>query len=129
MKAGARDGRYIDAVAPLFTGIKLMVGGVVTDMATLDPLAVPVVAPEGMSGAEMIALVEQAGRSGGMVNFTFHGIGGDYLDVSREAHDELLAYLAAHRDAYWTAPFIEQMRWVRAQQAPAGGAPPAAQGR
>lgn len=125
----ARDGRYIDAVAPLFTGIKLMVGGVVTDMATLDPLAVPVVAPEGMSGAEMIALVEQAGRSGGMVNFTFHGIGGDYLDVSREAHDELLAYLAAHRDAYWTAPFIEQMRWVRAQQAPAGGAPPATQGR
>ena len=117
MKAGARDGRYIDAVAPLFTGIKLMVGGVVTDMATLDPLAVPVVAPEGMSGAEMIALVEQAGRSGGMVNFTFHGIGGDYLDVNREAHDELLAYLAAHRDTYWTTTFIEQMQWLRAWHA------------
>ncbi|MGB3394721.1 MAG: polysaccharide deacetylase family protein [Stenotrophomonas sp.] len=115
----ASDGRYLNAVAPLFVGIKLGVGGVVADMAALDPLAVPVIAPDGMSGAEMIALVETAGRSGGMVNFTFHGIGGDHLAVTREAHDELLAYLAAHRDRYWTATFLEQMRWVRAQRAPA----------
>ncbi len=115
----ARDGRYLDAVAPLFVGIKLGVGGVIEDMATLDTQAVPVVAPDGMSGAQMIALVEEAGRTGGMVNFTFHGIGSDHLAVTREAHDELLAYLAAHRDRYWTATFLEQMRWVRARRAPA----------
>lgn len=115
----ASDGSYLDVVAPLFVGIKSAVGGVVDDMAALDPLAVPVIAPDGMSAAEMIALVEQAGRSGGMVNFTFHGIGGDHLAVTREAHGELLAYLAAHRDVYWTATFLEQMRWVHAQRAPA----------
>ena len=27
------------------------------------------------------------------------------------------AYLAAHRDQYWTAPFIDIMRWVRKAQA------------
>ena len=35
-----------------------------------------------------------------------------------EAHEALLAYLAAHRDLYWTATFREQMRWVRDHEAP-----------
>lgn len=113
----AMDGAYIGSVAPLFTGIKLIGGAVVEDMATLDPSAVPVAAPVDMSGAQLIALVEEAGRKGTMVDFTFHGIGGDHLQVSRQAHEELLAYLAAHRDRYWTVPFIDIMRWVRKAQA------------
>ena len=52
-----------------------------------------------------------------MVDFTFHGIGGDHLQVSAEAHAELLAYLDRHRDRYWTAPFVDIMRWVRAARA------------
>ena len=51
-----------------------------------------------------------------MVNFTFHGIGGDYLQISNEAHEALLAWLDAHRDEYWTATFGEIMRWVRDQR-------------
>lgn len=120
----ARDGNYIDAVQDLFVGIKLVGGAVVPDMLALDPAAVPVAAPSQVSGRELIALVEEAGRKGTMVGFTFHGIGGDYLDVSREAHEELLAWLAAHRDEYWTATFLEQMRWVRAQQAAAARTTP-----
>lgn len=119
----AKDGAYVGAVAPLFVGIKLMGGAVVADMATLDPSAVPVLAPVGMSGAQLIALVEEAGRKGTMVDFTFHGIGGDYLQVSPEAHEELLAYLAAHRDQYWTAPFVDIMRWVRHATVDAAKAP------
>ena len=49
-----------------------------------------------------------------MVNITFHGIGGDYLSVSRQAHEELLNHLAAHRDIYWTDSFINIMRYVKA---------------
>jgi peptidoglycan/xylan/chitin deacetylase (PgdA/CDA1 family) len=119
----AADGNYIDAVADLFIGIKLVGSAVVPDMLALDPDAVPAATPSKTSGRELIALVEEAGRKGTMIGFTFHGIGGDYLDVSREAHEELLAWLAAHRDEYWTATFLEQMRWVRAQQAAARGAP------
>ena len=116
-EVAAMDGRYLDAVAPLFVGIKLIGGAVVDDMATLNPAAVPVAAPVGMSGAQLIALVEEAGRKGTMANFTFHGIGGDHLQVSAQAHEELLAYLALHRDQYWTASFVEIMGWVRGQQA------------
>ena len=122
--AGLSDGDYIAAVAPEFVGIKLGGGAVVADMATLDPSAVPVLAPEGLTGAQLIALVEEAGRKGTMVNFTFHGIGGDHIQTSLQAHEELLAYLDAHRDRYWTATFLDIMTWVRGQQAQRGAASP-----
>ena len=51
-----------------------------------------------------------------MINFTFHGIGGDYITTSKQAHEELLAYLAAHRDVYWTDTFINIMKYVKARR-------------
>jgi peptidoglycan/xylan/chitin deacetylase (PgdA/CDA1 family) len=58
------------------------------------------------AGGALIARVTAAARGGGgWVIFGFHGVGGDHLAVTREAHAELLAYLAAHRDTVWTAPF------------------------
>lgn len=119
----AKDGNYIAAVSDQFLGIKLVGGTVVPDMLALDTQAVPVHVPVDASGAELIALVEEAGRQGTMVNFTFHGIGGDHLSVSTRAHEELLAFLDRNRDTYWTATFLEQMRWVRAQQQQARRSP------
>jgi hypothetical protein len=51
-----------------------------------------------------------------MINFTFHGVGGDYITTSKQAHEELLAYLAAHRDEVWTDTFINIMKYVKAKQ-------------
>ncbi|MET0289123.1 MAG: polysaccharide deacetylase family protein [Pseudoxanthomonas sp.] len=113
----ARDGDYLPQVASVFVGIKVSGAAVTPDMATLDPARVGVAAPENVSGAQLIALVEEAGRRGTMVNFTFHGIGGEYLAVSNQAHEELLGYLAAHRDRYWTNTFLNLMRHVRSEQA------------
>lgn len=112
----AADGDYLAGLHDSFVGIKIGAGAVVPDMRSLDRMAVPVTAPSGASGAELIALVEAAGRRGTMVNFTFHGIGGDHLAVSTDAHDALLAFLAAHRDIYWTATFRQQMQWVRERE-------------
>jgi len=119
----AQDGDYLALVKEAFVGIKAADGAVVPDMATLDPSAVPVMAPVGVTGRQLIAQVEEAARKGTMVNFTFHGVGGDYLTVSSEAHAELLAYLAAHRDLYWTDTFLNLMTYVRKQQAQIGAAP------
>ncbi|RZA35730.1 MAG: polysaccharide deacetylase [Lysobacteraceae bacterium] len=114
--AGGRD--YLPAVGASFVAIKLTGGtGVIDAMRTLDPLAVPVAAPVGSSGAELIAIVRQAMARGTMVNFTFHGIGGDYLGVSTQAHEELLRFLAAQRRLVWTDTFINIMQHVRQQQA------------
>lgn len=61
-------------------------------------------------------LVNAAADQGTMINLTFHGIGGDYLSVSNEAHEELLAYLAAHRKSYWTDTFINIMKYAKHEQ-------------
>ncbi|MES2900165.1 MAG: polysaccharide deacetylase family protein [Pseudomonadota bacterium] len=115
--AQAADGDYLAAVKSEFVAIKASSGsGVAESMEGLDPHAVQVHAPVGASGKELIELVKLAGTRGTMVNFTFHGVGGDYLSVSKAAHDELLTFLAANRARYWTAPFVTLMRHVRAEQ-------------
>jgi len=61
-------------------------------------------------------MVKQAAAKGTMVNFTFHGIGGDYITTSTQAHGELLEYLAANRKVYWTDTFINIMKHVKSMQ-------------
>jgi peptidoglycan/xylan/chitin deacetylase (PgdA/CDA1 family) len=104
---------YLALIKGDFVAIKAKVGGVVPDMAKLDPYAVEVFVPVGASGEQLIALVKQAAEAGTMINFTFHGIGVDHLSVSTQAHAELLRYLAAHQDRYWTDTFLNIMNYVK----------------
>ena len=108
---------YLPLLRSEFVAMKAGAGGVVPDMQALDVYEVGVTAPSGVTGAQLIALVQQAQARGTMINFTFHGIGGDYLTVSDPAHEELLAYLAAHRKQVWTDTFMRIMRHVKTQQA------------
>lgn len=107
---------YLQELRGDFVAMKSAFGGVVTDMNTLDPYAVGVEVASETSGRDLIALVRRAAAAGTMVNITFHGVGGDYLAVSREAHEELLAYLSSHRDIYWTDTFIRIMQYVKDQR-------------
>lgn len=113
---------YLPLLRGEFAAMKAGEGGVVPDMQALDVHAVGVTAPSEVTGAQLIALVEQARARGTMVNFTFHGVGGDYLSVSTQAHEELLAYLAAHREQVWTDTFLQIMTHVKHRQANAAAA-------
>lgn len=113
LKAGGKN--YIDAIKQEFVAVKLSGDGVTADMSTLDPYAVGVTAPSQVTGEELIAIVKEAAARGTMANITFHGVGGDYLSVSKEAHDELLAHLAKHPDIYWVDTFLNIMVYVRDQ--------------
>lgn len=114
LQAGGQN--YLGLLRDDFVAIKAVGGGVVADMRGLDPYAVGVAVPSGVSGQELIAIVERAARAGTMANLTFHGIGAEHLSVSRQAHDELLAHLAANRHVYWTDTFVNIMRFVRTEQ-------------
>jgi len=107
---------YLPAIRDEFVAIKLIGTGVTPDMHTLDPWAVGVGGPVGASGDELIAIVEAAAELGTMANLTFHGVGGDYLSVSAEAHEQLLRHLADHPDRYWVDTFLNIMKYVKAQQ-------------
>ncbi len=99
--------------------IKSTFGAVPPDMWALDPYAVGVATPTDVTGEQLIAIAKEAAERGTMANFTFHGVGGDYLSVSSEAHEQLLQYLAANKSTYWTATFIDIMKYVKAQQSSA----------
>ena len=107
---------YLRALEDDFVAMKSAFGGVVPDLHTLDPYAVGVEVVSDMTGRELIALVQRAAEAGTMINITFHGVGGDYLSVSREAHEELLHYLAKNRGVFWTDTFIRIMQHVKAQR-------------
>jgi hypothetical protein len=68
----------------------------------------------------MIRWVEEVHRAGAAGIVVFHGVGGDYLSVSREAHQELVAYLKAHERDIWTATFGDVMNAATATSPAAG---------
>jgi peptidoglycan/xylan/chitin deacetylase (PgdA/CDA1 family) len=107
---------YLDAIRGEFVAIKSVAGGVTPDMDTLDPHSVGVTAPVGATGSELIAIVRAAAERGTMANLTFHGVGGDYLAVSLEAHDQLLQHLAENPDVYWVDTFLNIMNHVWARR-------------
>jgi peptidoglycan/xylan/chitin deacetylase (PgdA/CDA1 family) len=85
------------------------------DPRTLDPFNVPCVSfPTSATAADYIAWVEQVRRAGGLGVIVFHGVGGDWLSVTNEAHRGLLAYLKAHQQEIWVAPFQTVMDQVMA---------------
>lgn len=64
------------------------------------------------TGKRLIDFAARALQENGLGIFMFHGVGGDYITTSGEAHEELLAWLAAHRQDVWVATFQEVMDYV-----------------
>jgi sialate O-acetylesterase len=79
---------------------------------------------QNVSGEEMIAFVKKALDASGLAVFMFHGVGGGHsIDISREAHQKLLAWLAANRQTVWTDTFKRVMTHVVAEQRRAAASP------
>lgn len=92
---------------------------VVTDFQALDPLHVPSYALLGnQDGDALIRFVKKVQQEGGLGVLMFHGVGGDYLEVSAEAHAKLLQYLADPKNEIWVGTFQEVMDYVQQQKAP-----------
>jgi sialate O-acetylesterase len=102
---------FIDSIRTMFPAARG--GGPVPErIDQVDPHNVPSWAAEERSGEELIAYVEEAVEKGSLAVFMFHSVGGGYLNVSEEAHEQLLEYLEQHRATIWTAPFKEVMKVV-----------------
>ena len=117
--AGGVD--YVDALQHAGLVAYARTGGdpynsVVIDVSTLDPYRVPSNGPvDHPDGATLIAYVERVEKAGGLGVLQFHGVGGDYLEVSAGAHQALVAYLQARPDI-WVATFDEVMSYVTAHR-------------
>ena len=92
---------------------------VITDFSSLDPLKVPSYALLNKQDADaLISFVKKVQQQGGMGVLMFHGVGGDYLEVSAEAHEKLLQYLSANKEEVWTGTFQEVLDHALGQKNP-----------
>lgn len=87
--AGGKN--YIPALAGLFTGIKWW---------ELDKETETVYMPENSSTQDLIEMLNKVPESTKIVTYIFHGVGGDYIAVSSEAHEGFVKYLVDNKDKY-----------------------------
>ena len=72
----------------------------------------------GETGDQLVALVKKAMESHTLLVFLFHGVGGGHsLNVSIEAHRQLLYFLKENRANIWIAPLIEVAEYIKTSQA------------
>lgn len=107
--SNAKDGNYVAQVRSLFIAIK----GNNPNLPEKFDMLLPA---ENVTGKELIDFVKTVEKQGGVANILFHGIGGDHLSVSTQAHAELLQFLADNKDKYWTDTYINIMSYVMEQQ-------------
>jgi peptidoglycan/xylan/chitin deacetylase (PgdA/CDA1 family) len=108
---------YVDSLRKSTMIKYARVGGdadaIVTDFKKLDKLQVPAYGLEENTQADkLIAFVKKVQQSGGMGIFMFHGVGGDYITTSKQAHKALLDYLAKNSKEIWVATFQEAMDYI-----------------
>jgi peptidoglycan/xylan/chitin deacetylase (PgdA/CDA1 family) len=96
----------------LFVGARGLEAVVIKNFRDLNLFNVPSFVADLDIAKDMIPVAEEAKKAGGLAVFTFHGVGGDYLEVSREDHYQLLKYLNQNREYYWTAPFREIVQHI-----------------
>ena len=71
----------------------------------------------GESGDQLISLVKQAVETNSLLVFLFHGVGGGHaINVSLEAHRQLLNYLKQHEDEVWTTTMVEAVKNIKKNQ-------------
>lgn len=104
---------YVEALHEVFVGIKSHLGSIPTSWASIEIMDMPVWTPVGSTGKELIAYAQQAAKHGTIANYTFHGIGGDHLSVSSQAHQQLLQYLNENNEIYWVDTFRNISLYVK----------------
>lgn len=111
------DSLYLDPIKKDFIAAR----GVRAEMLPMDKIDLNNVGcytMNGQSGDEMIALVKKAMETHTLLVFLFHGVGGGHsLNVSREAHSQLLHFLQQNLKNIWIAPMVDVAEFIRTMQA------------
>ena len=103
---------FVDSLRNLFVAARSD-GPIPDSMEMLDLHFAPSRGVVDPSGADLINYVKEAQEKGTIAIFMFHSVGGGYLNVSKEAHRELLAYLKSNSDVIWTDTFLNVMKYVK----------------
>lgn len=117
-EVGGKD--YVDSLRRSGMIKYARIGGdteaIVADFKKLDPMKVPSYGLNGNNTVdELIAYVKKVQAIGGMGVIMFHGVGGDYLNITADVHRQLLAYLKQNKKNIWVPTFQESMDYISMQ--------------
>ena len=71
----------------------------------------------GETGEELIELVKKAIKTNSLLVFLFHGVGGEHsLNVSLDAHKQLLEFLKQNENDVWTTTMLEAVENINKNQ-------------
>ncbi|VAW11306.1 hypothetical protein MNBD_BACTEROID03-275 [hydrothermal vent metagenome] len=71
---------------------------------------------EDVAGKELIAYVEKAAEQGTVATIMFHSVGGGYINISKQAHNELLEYLHTNQDKFWVDTFQNITQHIKSER-------------
>lgn len=85
------------------------------NVSTMDPMHIPARGfPTGVTSGPLIDFAKEAEQGRGMAVFLFHGVGGDYLQVSSASHQQLIDWLVSHRSEVWVTTLQNALTWAKA---------------
>ena len=110
------DTAYLDGLRNDFIAAR----GVSAEMQTIDKVDlynIDCYGINGQTGNQLIDLVKQAMNTHTLLVFLFHGVGGEHsLNVSLDAHSQLLHFLQQNENNIWIAPMIDVATFIKNYQ-------------
>lgn len=104
---------FYSQVENYFTGARGVHSGL-QQIKTVDLNNINCFSINGQSAEYMINLVKQAMETQSLIVFLFHGVGGEHsLNVSLEAHRELVKFISQHKDEIWNATMLDLSKYIR----------------
>jgi peptidoglycan/xylan/chitin deacetylase (PgdA/CDA1 family) len=86
-------------------------------LAAIDLYQIGAYMVNGESGSELISMVQQAMDKKVLLVFLFHGVGGEHnINVSLEAHRQLIQFLKKHQSEIWIASLEEVAAFIKNNQ-------------
>lgn len=109
----AGDSSYVGYIRGRFPGAR-GVAGKMQQMHDIDPYDIGCFMINGQSGDELIALVKKAIKNKALLVLLFHGVGGEHsINVTSQAHRQLLQFLRENANDIWVAPLIDIVEYMK----------------
>lgn len=113
-KAG--ENSFKDFINENFIGAR-GVGWAYNSFENADLLNINCLGINGQSGEELISYVKEAQAKEELLVFLFHGVGGEHsINVSLDAHNQLIEYLHSIDDEVWVAPMVEVLEYIKSNR-------------
>lgn len=110
-----RDTFFLEGVKPQFAAARAVRSKM--DDLDADLYSISSYPVNGETGEQLIALVKEAKKQKKLLVFLFHGVGGEHsLNVSLEAHSQLIKYLQQNKKEIWIATMLDVAEYMKVQQ-------------